>query len=102
MAALPKGGQPKSGMTRQDDGSYLFNLPARKPRTKVVGGTRAELLAWLREKPRTWADVHWRLRRPDGNIFKEATVLLMLSVTLGYGIRTNAEGYIEVLEPKKR
>lgn len=90
----------KQRAKRQKDGSYAFRIPAGKPRTQTVSPEREELLGLLVGDGATWADIVAQLnKQDDANNFKAVTTVTMFCITLGYGLETQPDGTIKLLEP---
>jgi hypothetical protein len=87
----------KQRAKKQKDGSYTFRIPAGKPRTQKVSEERQELIDLFRGGEETWATIKAVLDKP--NDFNTVTTITMFCITLGYGLLTNADGTISLLEP---
>lgn len=79
---------------------YSYDLTPREPRTGVVSENRKRIIAFLSEKPRTFREFYRFVKGRDP--YLAATQLLMINTTLGYGIKTNEKGRIEILPPKAK
>lgn len=91
---MPKAGGSQRAK-RQKDGSYAFLIPAGKPRTKTISEQREELLGLLVEGT-TWQGIKDAFGKDD---FKTVTTVTMFCITLGYGLETQADGTIKLIEP---
>lgn len=87
----------KQRAKRQKDGSYTFRIPAGKPRTQKVSEERQELIDLFKGGEETWATIKAVLDKP--NDFNTVTTITMFCITLGYGLLTNEDGTITLLEP---
>lgn len=84
------------------DGTYEFNMEARAPRGKTMGGRRPELVELLRRRL-TFKQLLARYK-PAGETeeqraFNLATAMTCMGHVAGYGFRTAPDGRIDLLEP---
>lgn len=90
---MPKG---KKKAQRQKDGSYAFDIKPGKPRTETVSTQREELIGHLVEGEATWQSIKDLFGKDD---FCTVTTVTMFCITLGYGVLTQPDGTIKLLEP---
>lgn len=86
---------------KQKDGTYLFRMQPRAPRA-APGGRRPELIAQLRKRP-TFNQLMLRFDTPgdtyEARAFNLATAITCMGGTCGYGVVTDSDGRLELLEP---
>lgn len=83
---------------RLKDGSYKFDILPRKPRTEKISEAREELLGYLASGEATWEGLLKFTGKPP---FNTVTTVTTFAITLGYGVQTQDDGTIKLLEPLK-
>lgn len=81
---------------RQKDGSYTFRVAPAVPRTEKVSDQREELLGMIVAGDATWAKIKAAFGKDD---FRTVTTITMFCISLGYGLETQEDGTLKLIEP---